>query len=111
MNGNYLNDINEAYQQSLTALNNLKDLCENEGKRGEDLATQSRKAANLLKRKKADLNKINKKHNEHIEKHKMLSKISDIKSKTKETDENIRAVKNSTNIIRCDHPFIEMLSI
>ena len=43
MNGNYLNDINEAYRQSLTALNNLKDLCENEGDRGEDLAKKVRK--------------------------------------------------------------------
>ena len=30
-------------------------------------------------------------------------------SKIKETDENIRAVKISTNIIRCEHPIIEML--
>ena len=30
-------------------------------------------------------------------------------SKIKETDENIRAVKISTNIIRCEHPTIEML--
>ena len=109
MSGNYLNDFNEAYQQSLTALKNLKDLCEKEGKRGEDLAKKSKSVANSLKQQKKSLKKKNSKHDEHNKKHKMLCKIDDIDLKIKNAVIDIKKVSNSTKKIRDEHPIIEML--
>ena len=109
MNGNYLNEINEAYQQSLTALNNLKDLCENEGERGKDLAKKSKKAANSLKHQKESLKKKNRQHDEHNKKHKMLCKVADIDLKIKNAVIDIKKLSNSTKKIRDEHPIIEML--
>ena len=109
MNGNYLNDINEAYQQSLTALNNLKDLCEKEGKRGEDLAKKSKSVANSLKHQKESLKKKNSKHDELSEQHKTLCKIDDIDLKIKNAVIDIKKLSNSTKKNRDEHPIIEML--
>ena len=114
------NDINGDYKETLKILNNLKDLCENENKRGKTLGNNKKKASNKLKKLKISLkesetefsslsDQYNKNKMKIDEKNDLLKRIDEIKVELQTTEEEIKKMASSIDNTHKEHPMIKLL--